>query len=57
MSWSPSLNGEKSSIGDVWYESVANRADPLIDLWLQREARKEEHDGKQDNPSSGQGDE
>lgn len=42
------LNGEKASIGDVWYESVANRADPLIDLWLQREARKEEADGKQD---------
>jgi hypothetical protein len=50
------LNGEKSSIGDVWYESVANRADPLIDLWLQREARKEEHGGKQDNPSRGQDD-
>lgn len=47
------LNGEKSSIGDVWYESVANRTDPLIDLWLQREARKEEADGKQERPSEG----
>jgi hypothetical protein len=47
------LNGEKFTIGDVWYESVANRADPLVDLLLQREARKEEADGKQDNPSGG----
>lgn len=51
------LNGEKASIGEVWYESVANRADPLIDLWLQREARKEEADGEQDNPSGGERDE
>ena len=51
------LNGEKSTIGDAWYESVANRADPLIDLWVQREARTEEGDGKQDNPSGGPHDE
>ena len=51
------LNGEKSTIGDAWYESVANRADPLIDLWVQREARKEEADGKQDNPPGNQHDE
>ena len=49
------LNGEKASIGDVWYESVANRADPLIDLWSQREAWKEEADGKQDASGEGHG--
>ena len=38
------FSGEKSAIGDVWYQSVASRADPLIDLWLQREARKDADD-------------
>lgn len=28
--------GDKASIGDVWYDSVASQADPLIDTW-QRE--------------------
>ncbi len=41
------LNGEKATIGDAWYESVANRTDPLIDLWLQRKTRKEKRDDKQ----------
>lgn len=34
------LSGEKASSGDVWYETVAARADPLIDLWRQRRARE-----------------
>jgi hypothetical protein len=25
--------GDKAPIGDVWYNSVANQADPLIDSW------------------------
>ena len=36
------FSGEKSRIGDVWYDSVAQRADPLINLWLQRQAQEQE---------------
>lgn len=25
--------GDKARLGDVWYNSVANQADPLIDTW------------------------
>jgi hypothetical protein len=31
------FGGDKARIGDVWYDSVANRADGLIDQW-KREA-------------------
>lgn len=27
------FSGDKKQIGDVWYDSAASRADPLIDQW------------------------
>jgi hypothetical protein len=35
--------GDKARIGDVWYNSVASRADPLIDAW-KREVSDDESD-------------
>ena len=35
--------GDKARIGDVWYSSVASRADPLIDAW-KREVSYDESD-------------
>jgi hypothetical protein len=34
------FSGDKKKIGDVWYDSVASRADPLIDQW-KREKEQE----------------
>lgn len=33
--------GDKASIGDVFYNSVASRADPLIDQWRREVERSE----------------
>jgi hypothetical protein len=32
--------GEKTRIGDVWYDSVGHRADMVIEQWLREQARK-----------------
>lgn len=34
------FSGDKSRIGDVWYDTVASRADPLIDQWKREVERR-----------------
>ena len=34
--------GEKGKLGDVFYDGVAARADPLIDQWKRETANEEE---------------
>jgi hypothetical protein len=35
--------GDKARTGDLWYDSVASRSDPLIDAW-KREVSDDESD-------------
>jgi hypothetical protein len=39
--WPARLAGDKAHLGDVYYEGVATRADPLIDQRKRETAREE----------------